>query len=227
MSATVKTPAARPGPRADDPRVLRSRAAALEAARTLFLQRGYAGTTMDEIAERAGLTKRTLYNNYADKETLFTEIVNDTLHFAESFVDTLREEFASPVPASQISTRLHALGQRLALAILRPETIALRRLLIGESREFPALAREYFDRAPGQVMRALARGFRQLSAAGVLRTTDHQRAAEQFAYLVAGASLDRAILTGEMPSTSQLTATARAGVDTFLARFAPTPRRSR
>src|ERR1044072_3301943 len=81
--------------RADDPRVVRSRAAVVEAARTLFLRKGYASTTMEEIASVAGLTKRTLYNNYPDKETLFRQIVTETMSFAEGVARGLRDEFTA------------------------------------------------------------------------------------------------------------------------------------
>src|SRR5262245_26450862 len=80
-------------PRADDPRVVRSRAAVVTAARELFMQKGYAGTTMEEIAARAGLTKRMLYNNYADKDALFTQIVTEVIAYAETFARGLHEEF--------------------------------------------------------------------------------------------------------------------------------------
>ena len=73
------------GPRADDPRVVRTRAAVIDAARTLFLRQGYAGTTMDDIAALAGLTKRTLYNNYPDKAALFVQIAADAIAYAEHF----------------------------------------------------------------------------------------------------------------------------------------------
>ena len=75
---------------------------------------------------------------------------------------------------------------RLALGIVRPEVVALRRMLIGASRDFPAIGREYFDRAPGQVLRALAEGFATLTRRRILRARDAQSAAAQFAYLVAG-----------------------------------------
>jgi TetR/AcrR family transcriptional regulator, mexJK operon transcriptional repressor len=54
-----------------DPRVIRSRAAILSAATTLFLRDGYVATTMDDIAETAGVSKRTVYNNFVDKDALF------------------------------------------------------------------------------------------------------------------------------------------------------------
>ena len=199
--------------------MLRSRAAVLDAARTLFLRQGYAGTTMEEIAAQAGLTKRTLYNNYADKDALFREIVADVLAYAEEFVGALHEEFTVGVTAANLRASLHDLGRRLALGIVRPEVIALRRLLIGEARGFPALAAEYFDRAPGQVLEALASGFAHLDRARLLRVPDPARAAAQFAYLVAGEPLDRAMLGGTVPPRARVIACARDGVKTFLARY--------
>lgn len=206
-------------PRADDPRVVRSRAAVVDAARTLFLRKGYAGTTMEEIAASAGLTKRTVYNNYADKEALFTQIVADVIAYAEEFAHELRGAFSVAITAANVRTTLEDLGCRLALAIVRPEVVALRRLLIGEARSFPALARAYFDRAPGQVIEALAYGFEHLEQAGLLRVADARSAAAQFAYLAVGEPLDRAILGGTLPPKRHLVACAREGVETFLARY--------
>ncbi|MEP7346803.1 MAG: TetR/AcrR family transcriptional regulator C-terminal domain-containing protein, partial [Gemmatimonadaceae bacterium] len=100
-----------------------------------------------------------------------------------------------------------------------PEVIALRRLLIGEARSFPALAREYFDRAPGQVIEALASGFEHLGDVGLLHVADARCAAAQFAYLVAGEPLDRAMLVGTTPSKEQAIDCSREGVETFLARY--------
>src|SRR5262245_16863340 len=80
--------------REDDPRVDRSRAAVVEAARELFLRKGYAGTTMEEIAALAGITKRTVYNNYPDKNALFSQIVVEVIGYAEQFARSVHEEFA-------------------------------------------------------------------------------------------------------------------------------------
>ena len=217
MSAIVKQPALRP--RHDDPRVIRSRAAVVAAARTLFLRQGYGGTTMEQIAAEAGLTKRTLYNNYGDKQALFTQIVSDVIGYAEAFVRGLHQEFDVGITKANLRETFHDLGGRLALGIVRPEVVALRRLLIGEARAFPTLGVEYFDRAPGQVIRALASGFATLDRRRVLRVSDTRRAAAQFAYLVAGEPLDRAVLVGSLPSKAQVLRCARDGVETFLARY--------
>jgi TetR/AcrR family transcriptional regulator, mexJK operon transcriptional repressor len=226
MSITKRRPASRrrparlvAGPRADDPRVMRSRAAVVEAARQLFMQKGYAGTTMEEIAAVAGLTKRTLYNNYADKDTLFMQIVAEAMAFAETFARGLHQEFTVGISAANLQTTLDDLARRMALAIMRPEIIALRRLLIGEARAFPTLAAQYFDRAPGQVLDALAAGFAHLGRIGLLRVSDTRLAAAQFAYLIVGEPLDRAVLVGTVASKAHVIACAREGVETFLARY--------
>ncbi len=206
-------------PRSDDPRVVRSRAAVVDAARTLFLRHGYAGTTMEEIAAAAGLTKRTVYNNYGDKDALFRQIVADVLAYAEAFARGLHEEFTVGVTATNLRATLDDLARRLALGIVRPEVIALRRLLIREARAFPSLGAEYFDRAPGQVLDALASGFAKLGRRGLLRLGNPRRAAAQFAYLVAGEPLDRAMLVGTIPPKAVIIAGARDGVETFVARY--------
>jgi TetR/AcrR family transcriptional regulator, mexJK operon transcriptional repressor len=208
--------------RADDPRVVRSRAAVVEAARTLFLRKGYASTTMEEIAAAAGLTKRTLYNNYPDKEALFTQIVTEVMAFAEAFARGLHDEFTAPVTAKNLRVTLHDLARRLALGIMRPEVVALRRLLIGEAREFPAFGATYFERAPGQVLDALASGFGRWGRRGLLHVggaAAARLAAAQFAYLVVGEPLDRAMLIGTVPSNDHVIDCAREGVETFLARY--------
>ena len=207
------------GPRADDPRVVRTRAAVFEAARKLFLEQGYSGTTMDQIAAAAGLTKRTLYNNYGDKHALFTRIIADVLVYVERFARGLDAELSVEAVAPNVREALEAVGGRLALAILRPEVIVLRRLLIGESRTFPGLAAEYFERAPGQVLRSLAAAFANMSRHGLLRVADPTRVAAQFAYLIAGEFLDRAIMIEVLPSQEQIIACAKEGVQTFWVRY--------
>lgn len=149
-------------------------------------------------------------------------MVTDLIAYAERFAHGLAAEFEE-VTARDLPAALHDLGRRLALAILRPEVIALRRLLIAEARSFPELAQEYFDAAPGRVLVALTSGFEQLGGAGLVPAADARRAAEQFAYLVAGAPLDRAMLLGTIPAEEHVIACARDGVETFLARYGTEP----
>jgi TetR/AcrR family transcriptional regulator, mexJK operon transcriptional repressor len=198
-----------------DPRILRSKRAAIEAAGRAFLRHGYTATTMDDIAHEAGLTKRTLYNHYDNKDTLFLEAINDMVTFAEGFSKRLDRAYFETV-AHDPEESLHELGRRFALAVVRPQVISLRRLLITEGDRFPGLAKRYYDRAPGSVLSALTRGFQQLHKRSTLRIDDPRTAAEHYTYLVVGAQLDQAILTAKIPSQKKILKAADAGVQAFL-----------
>ncbi len=205
---------------AEDRRITRSRTAALRAARELFLAKGYSATTMDEIAERAGLSKTTFYNLELGKEALLRRIVTDVTDRAAAFARTVPDVFAGCRGADDLPARLGALGQRLAATVLRPEVVAVRRLLVRESERFPELATEYFDRAPGQVLEHLATGFAELADRGLLRPCPEPMwAARHFAYLVLGAALDRAMLTGVGIAPAEVASQAVEGVTTFLAAY--------
>ena len=80
----------------DEPRSIRKRKAILEAATTLFLRNGYLGTSMDEIAALARVSKQTVYKAFSGKESLFSEIVISAVN-----------EAADPVHASVLELRGH------------------------------------------------------------------------------------------------------------------------
>jgi TetR/AcrR family transcriptional repressor of mexJK operon len=86
------------------------------------------------------VSKRSIYNNFGDKESLFTELVlgftSTAGQFAEQLVGGLTE-------ADDLPGELHALGRRLLATVARPEVLRLRRLIILEAARFPALADEY------------------------------------------------------------------------------------
>jgi TetR/AcrR family transcriptional repressor of mexJK operon len=215
----LRTPAG-PRDRGPDPRTLRTRAAVAEAATTLFLRNGYQGTGVDEIATLAKVSKRSIYNNFGDKESLFTELVlgftSTAGQFAEQVVGGLTE-------ATDLPEELHALGRRHLATVARPEVLRLRRLIILEAARFPALADEYYRRAPGRVIAALTEAFALLHARGTLRAPDPRRAAEHFSYLVLGSTLDTFLFApqGALPSPEELDRRADDGVSAFLAAYRP------
>jgi TetR/AcrR family transcriptional regulator, mexJK operon transcriptional repressor len=201
-----------------DPRVVRTRAAVLEAATTLFLRNGYRATTMDEIAEAARVSKRTVYNNFTNKEALFREVVMAATGIAERLAADAAAELADP---DDLPTALFALAQRLALTATNPQVVRLRRLLVGEAHRFPDLAAAYYRLAPGRVMYTLAAAFESLALRGRLRVSDPRRAAEHFAFLVLGPALDRAMFDGRHTATDpdSIARAADDGVRAFLAAY--------
>jgi TetR/AcrR family transcriptional regulator, mexJK operon transcriptional repressor len=199
---------------AEDPRVVRSRVVILAAASEHFVAHGYVGANVDLIAEEAGVSKRTVYNVFGGKEQLFRAVLGEAIDIAERFSRQMSDELAVGV---DLAADLRAIGVRLARAVLGGRIVALRRLLIAESRRFPEIAREYYERAPGLVMTTLATRLAALDEKGRLHVADPMMAAEHFAFLVMGAPLDRALLgLGTDRPPDELDAVALAGVAAFL-----------
>jgi TetR/AcrR family transcriptional repressor of mexJK operon len=208
------------GEREETGRSARKRRAILEAASGLFLAKGYQDTSMDEIAAAASVSKQTVYKNFADKESLFSEIVLGVTENAERFVEVM----ALTLDGSEdVERDLRELARRYAASVLQPQVLQLRRLLIGESVRFPALGRAYYERAPERVVAALGSTFAALAARGLLRPLEDPRlAAQQFAYLVLSVPLDRAMFCGERSfSKAEAERVAEAGVRVFLAAYGP------
>ena len=125
----------------------------LDAARRLFLERGLAGTSVDEIASLARAGKPTIYARFPNKEALFTAVVMRAVHASI-------ERFESDAPTGvSVEERLKSLGVNILKWVLVSETIGLVRLAIAEARRFPDLAsrvnRLVRERAEKAVVRLL------------------------------------------------------------------------
>jgi TetR/AcrR family transcriptional repressor of mexJK operon len=198
-------------------RSARRRRVIVEAATTLFLRHGYLGTSMDQIAAYAAVSKPTVYKFFPDKEQLFSAIVLETLDQASTpFLAELSRLSAS----GQLAPDLRQLARRYLATVTQPSVLQLRRLVIGASHQLPALARAYYERAPEETLRALADCFRRLADRGLLRMADPEQAAAHFAFLVLGRALDKSLFCGDQPfSPAELAAQADSGAWAFLAAY--------
>lgn len=198
-------------------RSARKRRAVVEAATALFLQHGYPGTSMDQIAAAAGVSKPTVYRFFADKEQLFTEIVLGPLDQAGQ---PFRDRLAALAATTRLTADLRQVARDYLATVVQPRVLQLRRLVIGASPYLPEVARTYYERAPEPTLQALAGCFGQLAARGLLRISDPAAAAAHFAYLVLGRALDKSLFCGDAPFTAaELSAQADAGVAVFLAAY--------
>jgi TetR/AcrR family transcriptional repressor of mexJK operon len=203
--------------RAGEGRSARKRGAIMEAATTLFLRNGYVGTSMDEVAALAAVSKQTVYKHFADKERLFTDIVLGITDVAGEFVEDVTRTLGD---TGDLEQDLGALARRYVTSVIRPQVLQMRRLLVGEAARFPELARAYYERAPERTVAALASSFQRLAERGLLRLDDPPLAANHFAYLILGMPLDRAMLCGDDGFTrAELERLADAGVRVFLAAY--------
>lgn len=202
----------------DQRRSARKRTAILDAATTVFLNNGYLGTSMDEIAALARVSKQTVYKHFAGKERLFVEIVTNTVN---EISDPVYEEVLNLADSGDIEADLRDLARRLLQGVMQPRLLQLRRLVIGEASRFPALGRTFYERGPGRTIAALATAFERLAARGVLRLGDAELAAAHFNWLIMSAPLNQAMLLGsdEPPPPAALERHADSGISVFLAAY--------
>jgi AcrR family transcriptional regulator len=202
----------------DERRSARKRRVIRDAAASAFLSNGYLGTSMDEIAALARVSKQTVYKHFADKERLFSEIVTATV---DEIADPNTDEVLNLRDTGNVERDLRRFARRQLRAVMEPRLLALRRLVIGESGRFPELGRLFYDRGPGRTIDALANMFERLASRGVLELDDPRLAAAHFNWLVMSIPLNQAMLLGEdEPATpAELNRYADAGVRAFLAAY--------
>ena len=135
--ASGKEPVGREEPN----RSTRKRMAILDAATEVFLRDGYLGTSMDEIAALSGVSKQTVYKQFASKEALFIEIVSSmTTKTGDSVHTEIELE-----EGGDLSAYLQDYAYRQLTAVLTPRVMQLRRLVIGEVSRFPELAKVLYE----------------------------------------------------------------------------------
>ncbi len=178
------------------PRVTaQKRQAILAAATSLFLKNGFRGTSMDEVAALARVSKQTVYKQFGDKEALFREIIEAITERSEAIVEALIEAFGTaPIgDAAQLELRLHRMGMVLLDGVLQPNVLALRRLIIAEAEQFPDLASHYYDQAQARAIGAIVECLQPCVDSGLLACEDVREAAAHFAYLSVAISQDAAL----------------------------------
>jgi AcrR family transcriptional regulator len=160
----------------------------LNTAHDLFLAQGFGGTSIDQIAEAAGVSRQTIYNNFDSKEALFKAIAGA---LADHVVEPLLNE---DLQTGDVESTLMALaGRTLALMVL-PSTLALHRLVVTEAPKFPEVARQIYQSGAERAAQALATYLANQSARGMLAVMDPALAAEHFFGMLAGHRQYRALL---------------------------------
>jgi TetR/AcrR family transcriptional repressor of mexJK operon len=202
----------------EERRSARKRRSIVEAAATLFLRNGYLGTSMDEIAALAGVSKQTVYKHFSDKERLFIEIVSSTV---DEVSEAVHSEVLKLEDSGDVEADLGDLARRQLAAVMQPRLLQLRRLVIGEAGRFPELGRAFYERGPGRTVAALASAFERLGARGVLHLDDPLLAAQHFNWLIMSIPLNEAMLLGHdrPPTRAALDSFADSGVRVFLAAY--------
>ena len=191
----------------------RKRAAILDAAVAEFRHSGYETTSMDRIAARAGVSKRTVYNHFPSKEALFAQILE---RLWDSSMDGLDLAYRGDRP---LRPQLLELVQQKLRLLHDDNFIDLARVAIAAAIHSPERAQDMVARMGGRE-EGLTVWIRAAAADGRLKTDDPLFAAMQMQGLVKGFAFWPQVTLGQPPLTAaQQKRVAESAVDMFLAHY--------
>jgi TetR/AcrR family transcriptional regulator, mexJK operon transcriptional repressor len=170
----------------------------LDVATMLFLGDGFGATSIEAVAKRAGISKRTFYHRFRGKEELF-----------QSVVRRLIERWMPPFDAAlfegpSLAETLRRAAEQMLIAALTPEALALHRIVIAEAPRFPGLARILHELGAATGIERIAQHLDRHIAAGELRAIESRFAAEQFILMVVTGPRRRALGLGAPLTPSEL-----------------------
>ncbi|HEX4195962.1 MAG TPA: TetR/AcrR family transcriptional regulator [Caulobacteraceae bacterium] len=198
-------------------RTERKRRAILQEAEALFLDRGFVGASVEEVAARAAVSKQTVYKQFESKAALFVAVVQDMTRQGS---DRVQVQMPDPETDAGVVDALTGHGQRLLNIALAPKLLRLRRLVISETDRFPELGRALYEGGPGRAIAGLAAALRRWTDRGLLVLDDPMVAATQFNWLVMGDPINRAMFFGSVHlSASEQQRHLEQSVRVFLAAY--------
>jgi TetR/AcrR family transcriptional repressor of mexJK operon len=200
----------------------RKRKTLLLAATKVFLDKGYDCTSMDDVAAKAAVSKPTVYKYFSDKERLFAEIVRATTGEIDDLVCLVTETM---VGSRNVELDLVVLARRFITALMQPDVLRLRRLVIANADRFPDVGRSWYEQGFERVLASLATRFQILADHKLLRVDDPLLAANHFVGMLLWIPINKAMFTGDHRSShSELERSAVAAVRAFLAGYGSTSR---
>ena len=192
------------------PRGDEKHAAIVEAARSVFLEKGFAGASMDEIAAVASVSKRTVYNRFSSKDELFGAVIIATCERLLPLID--QNIGAAPDQENLVRT-----AEQILTEILTPEAVSLRRITAFESARFPQLGRAFLENGIYRLIDALTPRLQKFIEEGYLEIDDIPLAIMQLGALVSEpleTQMDMGVTPDDLPAA--IKHQARTGVEAFL-----------
>jgi AcrR family transcriptional regulator len=202
-------------PRRQQNRLNRERAI-LDAALKVFAATGYTGATMDAVAAEAGVTKPTLYSYFPSKESLFQAMMLGKR-------DAMLDVFEHPSDQGMVADLL-VFAWAYADTVMRPEMLALARLIIGEVQRFPEIGRAYQASGPDHLLRGIMRYLEGQRRAGRLEFQDTELAAQDLWGLILSAPRTQALyMPDTLPDRATLARYITNGLRVFLKAYSTSP----
>jgi AcrR family transcriptional regulator len=189
------------------------------AAAEAICRYGFSGACIDDIAERAQVSRQTVYNHYRDRNALFGAVIEEVMARANAAVFDVLGRF----PETGENLEKELIDFLIGLSrncLLNKDGRFLRKLVQTEGDRHPELFEAWRKHGPLKLVSALSASLAKLSARGVLEIDDLDVAARQLLAL-GHADLQMQVLLGEMPSDMELESAARNATRTFLRAYAP------
>jgi TetR/AcrR family transcriptional regulator, mexJK operon transcriptional repressor len=185
----------------------------LQAARDLFLERGYSATSMDNVANAAGVSKATVYALFGSKDELFAAMVERE---GENQTIALSRD-----PKAAVDDVLHTFGRAAAELLVSESVVGIHRIVASETSRSPDVGRLFYANGPDHLIEDLAGYLGLAMKRGDLRSAPPRLAAAQFLQIIVADLQFRALMGLGRPSPRTRNAAASSGVDVFLRGYAP------
>lgn len=185
----------------------------LRAARDVFLSHGFSAATTDMIQREAGVSKSTIYAHYANKEALFTAVIEAE---CTAFTNTVHDVEFHP---GKLKETLATLARAYLDIVLSPGGLAVFRVVIAEAPRFPKLARAFYLAGPAVMTKKVAEQLARAAASGEVDLDEigRETAANLFINLVRGEPQLQCLTHPDAtPSSAQIDQWANAAVVTFM-----------
>jgi len=154
----------------------------VDAACELFVELGFQATTMDKVAQRAKISKLSIYRHFENKEALFSAAMEAHCHpFAT-------QALVEDVDGSA-GDQLKAVGASLLRTLLSPDVRSVEAMVLADKTNQKSLSKLHFEAGPAHVIGQIEALLRQMHAKGILKVPDPLRSARLFAALFKGSDL--------------------------------------
>jgi AcrR family transcriptional regulator len=182
-----------------------------EAARHEFSDNGYAATSMESVARRAGVSTKTLYRLIPTKAALFEGMTSDRIDRFVSELDLQAIEHA------EIDEALYAALLACAGLALDKEVVALQSMVLQEAGKFSELAGAFYRNGIQRAVKALADWLTAQQQRGLIEIDDAEEVSGMLLGMVADAPRRATMFGGKpLPSRPQIEARVRKCVGIFL-----------
>jgi AcrR family transcriptional regulator len=175
----------------------------IEAARQEFQANGYAGTCINDVAQRAGVSTKTMYRLIRNKADLLQRVISDTIG---KFMIDFDAKALDAVPLSEAIERMLIAYGSLTLS---DETIAMNRLIIRECGQFPEVATAFYEAAILRTTEAMAGWLRRQCERRLIALENPHTAAEMLRGMMV-MEPQRAVMLGQRPVPDREEIVARA-----------------